>query len=141
MEQQGTEHSVHMIDTEPDDGGIDGRVILIFAVIGLVSSIRFTCRMAWRLGSWCCQRSHRQITLADMVATAPELDLQERQALLLENSEQHSQLFEDTLLNTDDESETIPATDSMLERTRQIPQVKQRARASGPIYLAGSAHR
>ena len=50
-------------------------------------------------------------------------------------------VHDETILNTEDEAETIPATDSMIERVRQVPTAVQRDRAAGPVYLWRSSSR
>ena len=94
-----------------------------------------------RLAGWCCKwREARPLDFADAIVQTDHKQNHAvpQQALRLSDADDYP-WFDETLVNTQDDSETIPAHDTELERLRRVTGARLRGQAAGPIYLHGSS--
>ena len=135
--------AVEILHNEEDEeqAVISGKIIVGFAVFGMLCALHFGVRFLMRLAGWCCRRREaRPLNFADAIA---QTDHEQnyavpQQALRLSNVDDHP-WFDETLVNTEDDTETIPAHDTELERLRRILSARMRGQAAGPVYLHGSS--
>ena len=120
-----------------------GDLLLVFASLGLV----WTLNLAGKTGlallrKICCRRDQvrHTVTLADAIAQTDheQNHAVPQQALCISDADDYP-WFDETLVNTQIDADTIPAQDAELERLRRIPSARLRGQAAGPIYLHGSS--